>query len=375
MSDNIKAPANPTLSQKGDCDPSGTVTTAGPAQGADFQANPDIISGGPVIRMEEHVERIQRALGLPEGEIDGMLGKGTSGNVEQQWGDVNDPAVLSMLLENGTITPEVAESIEAIQKEIGRGMFKQHAPLKIEEPVVENCEAEGGGELSGLLHEGSTEPPAIETPATETPTHKSAEAEDAFFGKSEYGAVMRGQDGLYIQGEDGPIAVHEGPAGYSMDSAAGPLYFDISVPDAPADVHSAANNHVGLEGAQTLLHVIDRDAPVGDPSDHMQTMPNIIPDAPADPMDGAQNMPYTVPDEMLNGFDLNSLGIHEASFNGDGATFVANDSSIFERVSDFIGLQVDQFASLFKPDEAQPGVQMADTPNVSTNLDNPFNIA
>ena len=46
--------------------------------------------------MEDHVKALQEALGL--NSVDGMLGPGTSLEIANQWGDVNDPAVLAVLL-------------------------------------------------------------------------------------------------------------------------------------------------------------------------------------------------------------------------------------------------------------------------------------
>ena len=92
------------------------------------------IKAGPVIRLEDPAIIIQRELGLKE---DGMIGPISSANIEREWGDVTDPAVLAQLPEH------IQDAIGEITEKIGPGMFKQHAPLETE------CTIEGGG-ITGL---------------------------------------------------------------------------------------------------------------------------------------------------------------------------------------------------------------------------------
>ncbi len=95
---------------------------------------------GPIVRMEDHVKRLQEAAGLKGGQIDGIFGAKSSEAFAGKFGDINDPAVLE------AIPADIRESIEAIQEKIGRGMFTQH----IKDPG--ECVIDGSG--GALLHKG-----------------------------------------------------------------------------------------------------------------------------------------------------------------------------------------------------------------------------
>ncbi len=92
---------------------------------------------GPIVRMEEHVKRLQEAAGLEGDDIDGMLGPKSSEAIAKL--GINNPEILKNL------PAEIRESIDAIKQKLGKGMFEQH----IKDPG--ECEVDGSA-AEGLLH-------------------------------------------------------------------------------------------------------------------------------------------------------------------------------------------------------------------------------
>ena len=263
--------------------------------------------------------------------------------------------------EQGTITPEIADSIGAIQDKIGKGMFKQHNPADVVAAV--ECSVEDGG-IAGLAPEDLL--PEVEAAELEDDiggtggtlySYTPDSITSTFFGKSEYGVVVEGGAGLYIEAEDGnAIPVIERSDGYYIETPAGEHPIEISRPDSAidADISGLDIDPTILEGFQTLPHIIDSN----------ETF---------DPMDGLQTLPHVIdPDEPAGEIEFIPLGVEAGAFTGDDATFVG-EPSMLERLADFADVQIDRFASLFEADDpsvsADNGLQMADR-----QVDNTFTL-
>lgn len=126
---------------------------------------------GPIVRMEEHVKRLQEAAGLKGDDIDGMLGPKSSAAIAERL--MGSPEALKSL------PADLRESIEAIEKKLGKGMFEQH----IKDPG--QCVVDGSAS-EGLLHDsgtgllsGTAEPAVIAPPPARPPAHaEKAPAEE-----------------------------------------------------------------------------------------------------------------------------------------------------------------------------------------------------
>ncbi|NCO03047.1 MAG: hypothetical protein GW903_02510 [Alphaproteobacteria bacterium] len=110
-----------------DCDTSGALAGGSSSE----------IVKGPVIRLEDDVLNIQRDLGLPEGDCDGMFGKQTAQALADKYGNCRDIEHLDRLVENGQMSPDVRRSIETIREKVGPGMFL--------EPELQDCVVDGRG--------------------------------------------------------------------------------------------------------------------------------------------------------------------------------------------------------------------------------------
>lgn len=108
---------------------------------------------GPIVRMEEHVKRLQEAAGLEGDDIDGMLGPQSSAAIAEKL--MGSPEALKAL------PADIRESIEAIEKKLGRGMFLQH----IKDPG--ECKVDGSDSL-GLLHSDGKPEMHRDDPAPDT---------------------------------------------------------------------------------------------------------------------------------------------------------------------------------------------------------------